>query len=122
MAITLLGILHFIAADGEAYRVVDRLVDAAPAGSYLAVTHATLDPSLGGETSVQANAEMNEMWNEQAAVPITPRSRQQVARFFRGLEMVEPGLVSMSQWRPEPSRSGEPSVVLGLGGVGRKPR
>ena len=122
VAITLLGILHFIGDDDEAYRVVDRLLAAVPPGSYLAVTHATLDASLGGETSAEANAEANQMWDEQAAVPITPRGRQQVARFFRGLEMVEPGLVSMSQWRPEPNPWGEPSAVLGFGGVGRKPR
>ena len=121
VAITLLGILHFIGDEDEAYRVVDRLLDAVPPGSYLAVTHATLDPSLGGETAAEANAEANQMWNEQAAVPITPRSRQQVARFFRGLEMVEPGLVSMSQWRPEPNPWGEPRAVLGFGGIGRKP-
>lgn len=120
MAITLLGILHFISDDDEAYRVVDRLLEAVPPGSYLALTHATLDSSVGGATSAQANAEVNQMWNEQATVQITPRSRQQIARFFRGLEMVEPGLVSMSQWRPEPNRWGEPPAVLGFGGVARK--
>ncbi|HKB29536.1 MAG TPA: SAM-dependent methyltransferase, partial [Streptosporangiaceae bacterium] len=51
VAITLLGILHFISDHDEAYQIVTRLVDAVPPGSYLALTHATLDPSLGGEAT-----------------------------------------------------------------------
>jgi hypothetical protein len=121
VAITLLGILHFVGDDDEAYRIVDRLLDAVPSGSYFAATHATLDPSLGDEATVAANAAMNQMWNESSPTPITPRSREQVARFFRGLEMVEPGLVSMSRWRPGPSRWGEPPEVMGFGAVARKP-
>src|SRR6266700_6231428 len=46
VAITLLGILHCISDTEEAYQVVTRLLDAVPSGSYLALTHATLDPSL----------------------------------------------------------------------------
>ena len=121
VAITLLGVLHFVGGD-EAYQIVDRLLDAVPPGSYLAVTHATLDPAFGGEAAVEANAAMNQMWNNSSPTPITPRSREQVARFFRGLQMVEPGLVSMSRWRPEPGSSqDEPAEVMGFGCVGRKP-
>ena len=121
VAITLLGVLHFVGGD-EAYQIVDRLLGAVPPGSYLAVTHATLDPAFGGEAAVEANAAMNQMWNNSSPTPITPRSREQVARFFRGLQMVEPGLVSMSRWRPEPGSSqDEPAEVMGFGCVGRKP-
>jgi O-methyltransferase involved in polyketide biosynthesis len=121
VGITLLGILHFISDHGEAYQVVTRLLDAVPSGSYLALTHATLDPSLGGEAVASANAEAQEFWNDNAAVPITPRTSQQILRFFEGLDMVEPGLVSMSRWRPEPSQRGDPPEVAGFCGVGRKP-
>jgi O-methyltransferase involved in polyketide biosynthesis len=121
VAITLLGILHFVGDDDEAYRIVGRLLDAVPSGSYLAITHATLDPSLGDEATVQANAAMNGMWNQTSPTPISPRDREHVARFFTGLELVEPGLVSMSQWRPAPSRWGVPPEVMGFGAVGRKP-
>jgi hypothetical protein len=120
VAITLLGILHFV-GDDEVYQIVGRLLDAVPSGSYLALTHATLDPSLGDEATIEANAAMNQMWNSNSPTQITPRGREQVARFFLGLEMVEPGLVSMSRWRPEPSRWGEPADVMGFGGAGRKP-
>jgi len=120
VAITLLGILHFISDTEEAYQVVTRLLDAVPSGSYLALTHATLDPSLGGEATAEANAEAQKFWNENAAVPITPRTRRQILRFFDGLQMVEPGLVSMSRWRPEPSPWGDPPEVAGFCGVGHK--
>jgi hypothetical protein len=121
VAITLLGILHFLDDDDEPHQIVARLLDAVPSGSYLALTHATLDPSLGGEATAEANAEAQEYWNENAAVPITPRSSEQVLRFFEGLEMIEPGLVSMSRWRPGPNRWGDPPEVAGFCGVGRKP-
>jgi O-methyltransferase involved in polyketide biosynthesis len=121
VGITLLGILHFLSDHDEAYRIVDRLTGAIAPGSHLALTHATLDPSLGGQETADANAEAQDMWNENAEVPLTPRIREQIARFFGHLEMVEPGLVSMSQWRPEPSRWGEPAPVAGFCGVGRKP-
>jgi hypothetical protein len=121
VAITLLGILHFVPDDEQAYQIVTRLMDAVPSGSYLALTHATLDPSLGGEATAEANAEAQAFWNENAAVPITPRTGEQVLRFFEGLEMIEPGLVSMSRWRPEPNRWGDPPEVAGFCGVGRKP-
>jgi S-adenosyl methyltransferase len=85
------------------------------------LAHATLDPSLGGEVTAEANAEAQAFWNENAAVPITPRTGEQVLRFFEGLEMIEPGLVSMSRWRPEPNRWGDPPEVAGFCGVGRKP-
>jgi O-methyltransferase involved in polyketide biosynthesis len=120
VAITLLGILHFIAEHAEAYQIVTRLIDAVPSGSYLALTHATLDASFGQDTA-QANAEAQEYWNDNAAVPITPRTRDQVLRFFDGLDMIEPGLVSMSRWRPEPTAFGQPAEVAGFCGVGRKP-
>ncbi len=120
VAITLLGILHFISDHDEAYQIVTRLVDAVPPGSYLALTHATLDPSLGGEATAEANAEAQKFWNENAAVPITPRTRQQILRFFDGLQVIEPGLVSMSRWRPEPNPWGDPPEVAGFCGVGRK--
>ncbi|HEV2370524.1 MAG TPA: SAM-dependent methyltransferase [Streptosporangiaceae bacterium] len=120
VSITLLGILHFISDYEEALRLVAQLMDAVPPGSYLALTHATLDPSLGGEATAEANAEAQEYWNENAAVPITPRTREEVLRFFDGTELVEPGLVSMSRWRPEPSPFGEPPEVAGFCGVGRK--
>lgn len=60
-------------------------------------------------------------WNENATPPITARSREEVTRFFDGLEVLEPGIVSCSLWRPEANAFGEPAVVPQFGAVARKP-
>jgi hypothetical protein len=49
------------------------------------------------------------------------RSPEQIAGFFAGLELVEPGVVSLTRWRQEASPSAEPDDVPGMCGVGRKP-
>jgi O-methyltransferase involved in polyketide biosynthesis len=118
-AITLLGILHFISDTDEVQAIINRLVDAVPSGSYLALTHATLE--LGG----QANAEAQASWNEKAAVPLTPRTRQQLAGLLSQLELQEPGIVTMNVWRPDDAvardADGSPSEVAGYCVVARKP-
>jgi hypothetical protein len=112
VAIMMLGILNFVLDTGEARAIVNRLLDAVPSGSYLAVSHPTLE--LGGE----ANEEAMRFWNEHAKPPIRARSGQEIGLFLSGLELVEPGLVSCSQWRPE---AGDPgSQVPHYGAVGRK--
>jgi S-adenosyl methyltransferase len=115
VAIMLLGILHFILDTDEAYAIVARLIEAVPSGSYLSMTHATLE--IGG----QGNAEAQADWNAKAAVPITPRTKQQIARFYQDLVLVEPGIVSMTQWRPDAAAEELPAEVAGYCAVGRKP-
>jgi hypothetical protein len=114
VAIMLLGILHFVPDTDEAYAIVDKLVGAVPSGSYLSMTHATLE--IGG----QGNAEAQADWNAKAAVPLTPRTKQQVARFYQDLQLLEPGIVSMTQWRPDEAAKELPDVVAGYCAVGRK--
>jgi hypothetical protein len=113
IALTLLGILNFIPDDAEAADLVARLVDAVPSGSYLAISHPTTE--INGETMVEALR----LWNEGPAAKMVLRSAEQVNRLFGDLEMVEPGVVSCSQWRPEKGEeNAEP--VPHYGGVGRK--
>lgn len=116
VAIMLLGILNFILDTDEAQAVVHRLLDGVSSGSYLALTHPTTD--LGGE----ANTEAMRFWNENAKPPITARSGQEIARFLDRVELLEPGLVSCSRWRPDLSViAGPPAEVAQFGAVGRKP-
>ncbi|MDX6328601.1 MAG: hypothetical protein QOI83_984 [Streptomycetaceae bacterium] len=115
VAIMMLGILNFITDTREAQATVARLLEAVPSGSYLALTHPTLE--LGGE----ANAAAMRFWNENAKPAIVARSREEVTRFFDGLEIVEPGLVSCSHWRPGATPGGEPDTVAQFGAVARKP-
>jgi hypothetical protein len=60
-----------------------------------------------------------EFWNKNAKPPVTARSSEEIARYFDGLTLLEPGLVSCSQWRPGPGE--EPTVVPQLGAVAQKP-
>jgi SAM-dependent methyltransferase len=116
VAIMLVAIMHHVADDDEAYAIVNRLLEAVPSGSYLAIAHATAVVKPDG---------MNESvryWNEIGSKPgLTVRTPEQIARFFDGLELLEPGVVSYARWRPEPSPSGIPAELDGFAGVGRKP-
>ncbi|MFY1702386.1 SAM-dependent methyltransferase [Micromonospora sp. WMMA1923] len=112
VAVMLLGILNFVADTDQATAIVRRLMDALPAGSFLALTHPTVE--LGGEANVAAMA----FWNEHAAPPIRARTGAEIAGFFAGLDWVEPGLVSCARWRPV---EGDDTSVPQYGGVARKP-
>ena len=115
VGVMLLGILHFVADSAEVRSIIDRLLSAVPSGSHLALTHATLE--LGG----QANADAQADWNEKAAVALTPRTQAEIAGFFEQLELLEPGVVTMSRWRPDETMRDLPAEVAGYCAVGRKP-
>ncbi|MHC5258178.1 SAM-dependent methyltransferase [Streptomyces sp. UC4497] len=110
VAIMLLGILNFVLDTEEATSIVRELVDAVPSGSYVVLTHPTLE--LGGEGNTEAMA----FWNENAKPPITARTGAEVAAFLDGLDLVEPGLVSCARWRDE-----EGTQVAQYGVVASKP-
>ncbi|MFF8282472.1 SAM-dependent methyltransferase [Streptomyces albus] len=114
VAVIMLGILNFVADTDEAVRVVRTLMDAVPSGSCLALTHPTLE--LGGS----ANEEAMRFWNRNATPPITARTRAEVARFFNGLELLPPGIVSCARWRPGRVAEGEKTVAQ-FGALARKP-
>jgi hypothetical protein len=113
VAVMLMGILGHIADDGDARSIVRRLLDAVPSGSYLTMNDGT-------DTSEEV-VEAARIWNESANPTYHLRSPDRIARFFDGLELVEPGVVSPPRWRPDPSSSGLPAEVDSFCGVGRKP-
>jgi hypothetical protein len=113
VAVMMLGVLNFVFDNDEARRIVGRLMAAVPSGSYLTVTHPTVE--LGGEMNVPAM----EFYNKRATPKIRARDRAEVATFFAGLDLVEPGLVSASRWRPD--GTGEPAEMPLWAGVARKP-
>ena len=115
VALMLLGIINYVTDTVEAHAVVNRLLDALPSGSYLAMSHPTAE--IHG-AAVEASMRR---WNESGAAPIRTRSREELARFFDGLELLPPGIVSCSLWRPEPSEVGTQPEVHQYGGVARKP-
>jgi hypothetical protein len=115
VAIMLLGILNFIVDNDRAHSIVDTLLDAVPSGSYLAITHPTTE--VNGATV----KESMRLWNESGAAPITARTPAEIARFFHGLELLEPGVVTCSAWRPDPGGSGIRAPVSEFCGLGHKP-
>ncbi|MFF4232538.1 SAM-dependent methyltransferase [Streptomyces sp. NPDC001820] len=115
VAVMMLGILNFVMDTDEARSIVRRLMEAVPSGSYLVLTHPTLE--LGGE----GNAEAMAFWNENATPPITARSRAEFASFCEGLDLLEPGIVSCAHWRHDPQTGAEPVLVAQFGAVARKP-
>jgi len=115
VAILLIAVLHFIPDADDPYAIVTRLMDAVPSGSYLVVSHAASD------IAPEASAEMARRYNRMSSATITPRTRDQVARFFDGLDLLPPGLVPMSEW----ARSGEidpaAGALVGYSAIARKP-
>lgn len=95
VALVMLGILNFVLDDAEAESIVGTLLDAVVPGSYLMLSHPTLE--LGGER----NAEAMRFWNENATPPIRARNAAEIRRLLAGTELVDPGLVSCPAWRPE---------------------
>ncbi|HEU4349002.1 MAG TPA: SAM-dependent methyltransferase [Actinoplanes sp.] len=116
VALMLVAILHFVPGEGKAQPLVEQLLDRLPSGSYMAATHFTLDfmPPEEKERYEQMLAGgRSDVW---------PRSHAEFGALFNGLELVEPGIGLVSQWRPEPgTEQPEPRLVSMLAAVGRKP-
>ncbi|MCZ7434351.1 SAM-dependent methyltransferase [Streptomyces sp. WMMC1477] len=114
-AVILLGVAMFVDDTEEAYRIVRRVMDAVPSGSHLLLSHTITAP---GFPDVD---EAVKFWNSVGTPKLKQRTPEQIAGFFEGLELLEPGVVSCSRWRPEPSAGGEPEEVAFYCGVARKP-
>jgi hypothetical protein len=112
IALTLLGVLNFVIDDDEAQAIVNRLLDAVPPGSYLAIAHAS------NEVNPAEAEAARQFWNANAKPPITFRTAQQIKGFFDRVELLDPGVVSCSRWRPEPADLDAPEVDQ-FCGVGR---
>ncbi|MGC9541327.1 SAM-dependent methyltransferase [Streptomyces sp. UG1] len=112
IAITMLGVLNFVMDTDEAVTVVRRLMDAVPSGSHLVISHPTTE--IDGE----AMAAAVDYWNGQGSAPMTLRSHADLVRLFDGVEVLPPGIVSCSRWRPE--TTDEDVDVTHFGGVGTK--
>ena len=115
IALMLMGILGHVTDDDEARSIVKRLLDALASGSHLVL--------CDGTDTNPAGVAAQEQYNRSGAVPYRLRSPAQLTGFFDGLELVEPGVVSVSQWRPDPADTvgALPAAVDAFGGVGRKP-
>ena len=94
VAVMLIAIMHLIVDDDDPYRLVGQLLDAVPGGSYLALSQ------VASDIQAEQMAEAAKRYNRLARETQRHRDRAEVARFFDGLDLVEPGLVPVQQWRP----------------------
>jgi S-adenosyl methyltransferase len=94
MAVSLLAILHAIPDADDPHAIVAKLLDAVPSGSYLAISH------VGSELYGTETQDLEDIMDRMAQQHFTWRSREQVARFFQGTDLVDPGLVRVEEWRP----------------------
>ena len=116
VALMLLGILHHLPDADEPYLIVKRLVSALAPGSFLAINHST--SAVSGAAMEEAVAH----WNRVGTPSMTLRTPAQITRFFDGLDLLPPGVVSCSRWRPDLALAGgQPAEVDEFSGVARKP-
>jgi hypothetical protein len=114
VAIMLIAVLHLILDRDDPYDLVGQLVDAVVPGSYVVISHAASDLDTGAMISMTNR--LNELMAQQAV----PRTHREVAAFFAGLDLVEPGLVRIPEWRPA-SVSDTAVRAQMWGAIGRKP-
>ena len=110
----LMAILQHLHEEDDPYQVVATLMGAMPPGSYLALSHPAKD------IDAEAMAKMAESLNKMMAEKVTFRDRPAVARFFDGLELIPPGMVQASKWRPATDAEAASPAAL-WAGVARKP-
>ena len=116
VALIFIGVLHFFLADDEVRRIVEPLIDAVPSGSYVAAAHVT------SEFSRAATTEAGNVYTR-SGVGIIGRDADVFADLvFNGLTLVPPGVVVVSEWRPEPGAILPPRADVSINGaVARKP-
>jgi S-adenosyl methyltransferase len=113
VAVVLMAILHLIPDTDDPFGIVARLIGAVPAGSYLALSQ------IASDIDVREVAEAREQIGRYMPAKQTYRSHAEVMRFFGDLEMVEPGLVRVTEWRPDTAADAALPTAL-WGGVAHK--
>ena len=114
VAVMLISVLHLIPDEDDPHAIVTRLMDAVPSGSWLALSHPARD------VHTQQVTEAASRFNQLARAKATLRTRAEILRFFDGLELLEPGLVQVHQWRPGLAAPGHRQEAAGYCGLARK--
>lgn len=114
VALMLIAVLHFVSDADDPHRIVAELVDALPSGSYLTISHLTLDFDLEEAAAAKA-AEKG------SGVEYVLRSHAEVAAFFAGLDLMDPGVVPLMAWRPDNGTPEDPRAARLYAAMGRKP-
>ena len=112
----LVSVLHFVAGAEDPRRIVATLRDALAPGSYLVISHGTNEDRPGVAGAVE------KVYNRSVAMDLHLRSHQEILQFFDGFAVVDPGLVWIPEWRPDPGADvpADPSRYGNLVGVGQQ--
>ncbi|MCA1223264.1 SAM-dependent methyltransferase [Streptomyces sp. 8L] len=110
VALSLIAVLHFITDDQDPYGIVRTLVEALPSGSYLTISH-------GDVTGFPDDAEGSASYGKK--IPSQFRTREEVAGFFDGLDLLPPGLVMAHEWHQQPLKTSKPKPGAIWVGVAR---
>ena len=114
VALTMIAILMLLRDADDPWHKARVLMDALPSGSYVAITHPTGDFNPDAMSAAVAAA-------VNSGMTLVPRTRDQVARFFDGWELVEPGIVPVMEWQPADGKPADPHAAYYWAGVARKP-
>ncbi|MBB2947497.1 hypothetical protein FB565_007268 [Actinoplanes lutulentus] len=117
VGLILVAVVHFLPSQEQSVAVVRTLLDALPSGSHLVMSLATTD---------LLTPELKASWDESLRTgrsDVHPRTRAELLQFVEGLELVEPGIAAISEWRPDPDDEEQPTPVEAslFGLVARKP-
>jgi hypothetical protein len=113
VAVMMLGVLGQIPDSDNPKSIINRMLDAVPSGSYLAISD--------GVSTNESLREAARRLSETSRNWYHLRTPEHITGFFDGLEVVEPGVVALSRWRAEVTPFSAAREMTGVGGVGRKP-
>jgi len=105
VAVLMVGLLHFIPDSADPAALVHRYLDRVQSGSYLVISQVTRPERLTPEQQAASD-------RYQQTTPVALRTPAEIAAFFTGLDLVEPGLVNSVEWRPEPDDLVEPTDLV----------
>lgn len=113
VAVMMLGLLHYIPDSDGPLQIVTDIMENVVSGSYVAISEATRD--IDTQSITESAARFNA---QRVAAPFTPRTRVEISRYFTGLDLVDPGLVPLPQWR---ALANPAKPIPAYAAIGRKP-
>lgn len=116
VAVLLIAVLHFVPDSADPAMIIRTLGDSMVSGSYIGISHGTPSPSIEARRGQEAASKLY----DRTPTPVTVRTEAQVRALLAGFELVEPGVVTVSDWRPDPDAD-DPRRTEVLAAVARRP-
>jgi hypothetical protein len=115
VAVLMVAVLHFVPDSDDPRGIIGQYLDAVVPGSYLAISHASL------EGATPSRAEEATQQYRRSVTDVTMRTRAEITDLFAGVELMDPGVVYLSEWHPDPGTDTSDAARMStFAGVGRK--